>query len=507
MFKKILKKGKKGKKERKGDFIMKKVISLILSMAMVLSLTVLSFADTTYTITMSDAEAEHVYEVYQIFTGDLSGSTLSNIVWGSGVSEDGKAALGDAADKAETLTTASAAEKFADTLVSNDYLADYVGTLTSERNTLNVSKAGYYLIKDRAISDNSATYILQVVDDVTVKPKKGTVTVEKKVKDINDSTDDALSEWQDSADHDINDLVPFQLTATLPGNVTSYDTYKVIFHDTLSKGLTYEDDTNEMTIKIDGKEVTGFTVNPVVNDDGITSLTISCNNVKALGATNNSVITVEYKARLNENAVIGSTGNPNTVYLEYSNNPDASGSGDNHPTGQTPEDTVIVFTYKTVINKVRPEGNKTVPLTGAEFTLEKYNKETDKWEAIKVVKNEKGTTFTFNGLDDGQYRLTESTTPAGYNTIDPIVFTVTAKHDILSDNPALTSLSGNAAKGEITFTSSTDEGSLSANVINNAGTTLPETGGIGTTIFYVVGAVLVIGAGVLFITKRRMSTR
>ena len=96
-------------------------------------------------------------------------------------------------------------------------------------------------------------------------------------------------------------------------------------------------------------------------------------------------------------------------------------------------------------------------------------------------------------------------TPAGYNTIAPIEFTVTAEHDVLSDNPALTSLSGNATTGELTFTSNTTEGSLSADVVNKAGSVLPSTGGIGTTIFYVLGGVLVLAAVVPLVTKKRMS--
>ena len=222
-----------------------------------------------------------------------------------------------------------------------------------------------------------------------------------------------------------------------------------------------------------------------------------------------SKITVEYTATLNTNAVIGSAGNPNTVNLEYSNNPNQGGEGE---TGTTPDDTVIVFTYKTVINKVDGEGN---PLTGAEFTLEKFVKGDDgvdeyntvkgTWTPIDVVKNAEGTEFTFKGLDDGIYRLTESVTPAGYNTIESIVFTVIAEHDILADNPALTSLTGEAVTGLITFTPVLAEGALTTDVVNNAGSILPSTGGIGTTLFYVFGALLVIGAGVLLVVKKRMS--
>ena len=117
------------------------------------------------------------------------------------------------------------------------------------------------------------------------------------------------------------------------------------------------------------------------------------------------------------------------------------------------------------------------------------------------------TSFAFTGLDDGDYRLTETATPATYNSIDPIEFTVTAEHDITSDNPALTMLSGNVTTGTITFTPNPTDGSLTTNVENKKGPELPKTGGIGTTIFYVVGGILVIGAGILLITKKRMNTK
>lgn len=500
---------------------MKKIMALVVAMVMMVAMTMTGFASetpTTYSITINNSATGHTYEAYQIFTGDLSGTTLSNIVWGSGVSEAGKTALGAAAAKAETLKTEADAKAFAKEVAS--YLTTAAGsanTVTNGKYVISGLAAGYYLVKDQDDSltgdnDSYTEYIIKVVSNTTATPKSDIPTVQKKVKDINNSTDDAMTDWQDSADHDIGDSVPFQLKATLANNVSSYTTYKVVFHDTQSKGLTYN---NDAKVYIDGKETNGFTVTSTVNADGTTTLTVSCDDVKALRAGNSSVITVEYTATLNENAVLGSAGNPNEVYLEYSNNPNKSESGNNE-TGNTPEDVVIVFTYKTIISKVtknpdydpKVEGSEEyIPLTGAEFTLEKYNKETNEWKAITVVKNDEGTTFTFSGLDDGNYRLTETKTPAGYNSIDPIEFTVTAEHDVLSDNPALTSLSGNATTGELTFTSNTTEGSLSADVVNKSGSTLPETGGIGTTIFYVVGAILVLGAGLLLITKRRMNAQ
>lgn len=488
----------------------KKILGLLLAMVMMMSVAITAMAeDETYSISINNSTEGHTYEAYQIFTGDLStneadAKVLSNIVWGSGVSEAGKTALGDAAAKAETLKTEADAKAFAKEVAP--YLTTAAGsasTVTDGNYVISGLAAGYYLVKDQDGSltgdnDSYTEYIIKVVSDTTATPKSDKPKVEKKVKDTNDSTG-VTSDWQDSADYDIGDSVPFQLKATLANNVSSYTTYKVVFHDTLSKGLTYKDDAK---IYIDGKETNGFTVTSTVNADGTTTLTVSCDDVKALGAGNSSVITVEYTATLNNNAVLGSSGNPNEVYLEYSNNPNKSGAGNNE-TGNTPEDVVIVFTYKTIINKVDGEGQ---PLTGAEFTLEKYNNETGIWEAIAVVKSDNGTTFTFSGLDDGKYRLTETTTPAGYNTIAPIEFTITAEHEVLSDNPALTSLSGNATDDKITFGSDVTEGSLSANVVNKAGSTLPETGGMGTTIFYVLGAILVLGAAIMLIAKKRMSS-
>lgn len=486
----------------------KKFVSLLLALVMVFAMTVTAFAEeTTYSITINNSAEGHTYEAYQIFTGDLHEGVLSNIEWGSSVSNS--ANLGNAAAVAEKLDTNYTGEDkiTLDALLEMITLGNPVADSGETSNPYVISglAAGYYLVKDKDGSvtgegDAYTEYIVKVVGNVTTEPKSDVPVVEKKVKDINDSTDDAMTDWQDSADYDIGDSVPFQLKATLADNVSAYTTYKVVFHDTLSKGLTYN---NDAKVYIAGKETNGFTVTPTVNADGTTTLTISCDDVKALGAGSSSVITVEYTATLNNGAVFGSVGNPNEVYLEYSNNPNKSEEGDNE-TGNTPEDVVIVFTYKTIINKV---DEKEVPLTGAEFTLEKYNKETDKWDAITVVKNDDGTTFTFSGLDDGKYRLTETKTPAGYNTIDPIEFTVTAEHDIRSDNPALTSLSGNATTGEVTFTSNTTDGSLSTDVVNKAGSTLPETGGTGTTIFYVIGAILVIGASVLLITKKRMNNQ
>ena len=509
----------------------KKLASLLLALVMALSLAVTAFADesTTYSITINNSTAGHTYEAYQIFTGDLAtneagNKVLSNIVWGSGVSEAGQTALGDAAAKAETLKTEADAKAFAKAVAP--YLTTAAGsanTVTDGKYVISGLAAGYYLVKDQdgsLIGDNDSytEYIIQVVGNVTATPKSDVPEVQKKVKDINDSTDTTKTDWQDSADYDIGDSIPFQLKATLADNVSSYTTYKVVFHDTLSKGLTYN---NDAKVYIGGTETNGFTVTATVNADGTTTLTVSCDDVKALGAGNSSVITVEYTAKLNENAVLGSAGNPNEVYLEYSNNPNKSEAGSNE-TGETPKDVVIVFTYKTIINKVDSE-NK--PLTGAAFKLEKLIKgkdgAADTWTTVKeFTVDETTTSFTFSGLDDGQYKLTETKTPAGYNTIDPIYFVIEATHDETADAPTLKTLNAyltdangnkqtemkdgesvNIDLGTVDLTA----GSITTTVVNKSGSELPSTGGIGTTIFYVLGSILVIGAAVLLVTKKRMS--
>lgn len=495
----------------------KKFVSFMLALGMVLGLATTAFAaePEKYSITINNSAEGHTYEAYQIFTGDLSkdesGKTvLSNIAWGKSVTNANT--LGDAANIADTLTDEAALKD----LIAKIKLSDTAFAYSSNTNNsykISDLPAGYYLVKDKdgtlnGKDDSYTEYIVKVVENVTADPKSDTTKVEKKVKDNNDSTGE-ITDWQDSADHDINDKVEFQLKATLADNVSSYDTYKLVFHDTLSKGLSYNDDAK---VSVDGKIVSGFSISSYPNADGTTSLTISCDNVKNFGAENNSVIIVEYSATLNSDAVIGSEGNPNKVYLEYSNNPNHSGEGNNE-TGKTPEDTVIVFTYQTIFNKVDENGN---PLKGAEFTLEKYNGEN--WEAITVVKNTEGTTFTFKGLDDGRYRLTETTTPAGYNSIDPIYFVIKATHDEEAKEPKLTTMTvvrtdedGKELIDEETKvpinlgTVILENGSVTAAIENRKGSTLPSTGGMGTTLFYIIGGVLVVGAAVLLIVKRRMS--
>lgn len=329
----------------------------------------------------------------------------------------------------------------------------------------------------------------------TITPKTDVPSVEKKVKDTNDTTGDT-TEWQDSADYDIGDVVPFQLTAALPANVESYKSYYLKFDDTLSQGLDFNEGT--VTVKLGNKDVTSFFK---TNYDATSKkLTFTCDNIltKGFEAKNGDTIVVEYKATLNENAIIGSKGNPNKVKLEFSNNPNNGGEGDK---GETPEDTVIVFTYKVVINKV-DENNKA--LDGAEFTLYKKIKDAKDKEIKAVISGDKNDVFTFSGLDDGDYVLKETKTPDSYNTAKDIAFTIKADHSIVSDAPELKSLSGDKVTGNITLKADKTEGSLSTPVQNFKGSVLPSTGGAGRVAIYVIGAILVVGGGIVLVTKKRV---
>ena len=503
---------------------MKKLMAALLAVAMVCAMAIPAFAAAGTVVSGSKVDVtKHDFEAYQIFSAKLdSTGKLSDVKWGNGVKGaellaalQANAALGDfskcntASDVAEKLATFTTekATKFA-AFVANGYLDT---TKIAGTGTIELLSAGYYLIKDvtevEGEYDASNLTLLLVSGPETVTPKVKTdiPTLQKKVKDKNDSTGETTG-WQDSADYDIGDIIPYQLTATL-GNVSNFDTYYVEFVDTMEH-LTYY---NITSVKVGDKTLSAgdYTSNW---DSANKKLTVSIDDVKKHGATNDSTITVEYTAILDSDAILGSTGNPNEAYLVFSNNPNGDGKG------QTKPDKNIVFTYKVVANKVDQKG---VALPGAAFALYKklpavpkpeegtsYIMEgTDAYAPVGErnvgdngkVANETQTTFEWKGIDDGEYMIKEIITPTGYNSIEPIKFTVTANHQIKADYPQLTELTGGDK-----FDGSVEHGTLTTEIENKQGATLPGTGGIGTTIFYVIGGGLMVAAAILLITKKRM---
>lgn len=466
-------------------------------------------AGTNYDITVPSTDT-HTYSVYQVFTGDLSNGTLSNIKAGQNFNKKNTASksAADAAAEIAQGTYANNTEKLA---AITPYV-DLTGTAFGEvsANTALSAPAGYYLLKDKdaVTGDDAATlFIVQVNGPVIVNRKADKPTFEKKVKDVNDSTGDK-SDWQDSADYDVNDKVPFQLTATLPTNeadFAAYKTYKLVFHDQQSAGLTFNKDS--VVVKY-GDQTLGtdsYTLETPATDNDTFDITIT--DAKTVKDADGSAITVaaggkftvEYTSTLNEDAVIGAAGNPNEASLEFSNNPNVGGEGN---TGKTPTDKVIVFTYQLDINKTfnggTPDDND-LP----EFTLYKFDSATNDYTTnvgkVDITKAADGKyTASFKRVDDGKYKLVETKTPAGFNTADPTLFDITAEHDVESDNPQLTVLKINTTAGNTTA------GTVVANVVNQRGSNLPSTGGMGTVLLYVAGiAVFVLAGATLVMALRR----
>lgn len=488
------------------------------------------------TITGVSTEQAHTFEVYQIFTADIAEGTngeqvLSNVKWGSGItSYDGTAvtagtvvdeavlssiAGGDARDVASKCTLS--ATKACDDVTSAGETAKITGLAD-----------GYYIVKDvtdlSSKDDANSAYIVQVAGDTTVAIKNAKPTVDKQVLDeTGDAEEGAIDGWGESADHAINEQFQFKLTATVPKNddLKAYKSYQLMFEDSMSTGVTF-DSIASVTVKSGNAKKTltaadyTETATAETNKAGL-SWTLKIDDLKTklpenvkLGE-NEIQVEVVYNAHLNENAVVSKenvtngtkdTVNNNKVDLVYSNNPDSTGKGE---TGKTPEDYVWVFTYGVDNTKYKNEVSTENYLENAGFKLYdeagtteiKLAYDNDKKayypttaETGAEMKSAADGKFNIIGLDAGTYVLKETSTPAGYNTCAPINIVISAVH---KENTDGTSVKLDLAGSE----------NMTNAVINKSGSSLPSTGGIGTTIFYVAGGVLVVGAGVLLITKKR----
>ena len=470
---------------------MNKVLKGLVAVAATVAMAVAGFAgastamaaDPTGGIKVADGDT-HTYSVYQIFTGTYgTDGSLGNVTAGQNFKAKNAAGT-DGAD----LTAAKAAE----TVAGLDSNASDSTKLETIKKFIDMTKIAY-----------------------------GTVSAGKPLSNV------------PAGYYDVNDHVPFQLTATLPTDTkdfAAYKTYKLVFTDNQSKGLTYDDENagssvSSFTVKyvskdgtktatLDSSAYTKVVTQATEKADG--SFTITINDVKSLALkdSNKADVTVaaggkfivEYTSTLNDKAVIGSTGNPNEAKLQYSNNPNYTGTGANSPTGETPKDKVIVFTYQLNVNKTFDQG------TPADNDLPKFklykkthgvsenNGYVQVGSEIEVAKTSDNKYIaSFPRIDDGDYKLVESYTPAGYNTAADTLFTVTAEHDVSSDDPKLTSLKINQTDGDKT------NGTVQADVVNKKGSFLPSTGGMGTTILYVAGAAIVLVAafGIAFAVRRR----
>lgn len=536
--------------------VIKKLLAALLAVAMVCAMAIPAFAENSE----GDVDSHHTYSAFQIFKGDVEGNNIkdfkiSNVDWGSNIinnSDDFLNKLREADHIGPLFTNAKSAQEVLAVisqwhdsdddsiafarfvchyLYSNDANPTYVVRAGSNALTIPEAKAGYYLFVDTTDFSKDDSYhsynsfLLMVTKgnwNVPITPKAEKPTVEKKVYDNPDGT--STGGFGSSADHAINEKFQFQLTATLPDSTNRaydyYDKYSVIFHDTLSDGITYDkdDELDSVVIKSNGNtynitDSSKYTIDTtdlesqnsfVVNID-----VKACAKDAGFDLNNGATITVTYTAHLNEKAFVntagGDTSNINKVYLTYSNNP-----RDESSIGKTPESTpVYVYTYQLNNTKYHDDDNPNNVLEGAGFRLYsdktctqevKLYKEgafyypikdaTDKAQyAVEMFSDEHGQ-FNVRGLDAGTYYLRETKTPDGYSACPDTTIVISATHDEHNVN-----LSG--------------ESNLNNKIINikAGGITLPSTGGIGTTIFYVVGGGLMVAAIVLLVTKKRMENK
>ena len=500
---------------------MKKFMALLAVLTLALTMAVPAFAETTtptkYTITINNGTGN--YAAYQIFKGDLHEKTLSNIEWGDNVTDEGRTKFGNAADKAKTITTEADAKAFAVEVAK--YLTDpAAGTGT---DSITVSGPGYYLIKNTSVGEGEVftDYILRVVGDVTVNPKSGKPTLDKQIRH------NETGLWGVVGDNQIGDTVEFRTLTTVPV-VSGYTQYTYVIHDEMSAGLTSNVRSNEdVTIKVNDETVLDkkyYTV--TVDGTNANKFTVTVdvlNAIKDGKMVEGNTLYTYYTGILNEKAKVYNDGKQdNKAYLEYSNNPH-----DNTTTNKTPEKVVYDWTFKMGVKKV--DGADGTPLTDAKFVLSKNGNcslgtigddgtPSTTTDLINLIENSDGSytvapagyngsvvnvmtagDITINGLDDATvYYLYETKAPAGYNRLTAAVrFEITATYSDAGNNCT-----------SVTATVNNDvQSSVSVNVRNNKGSTLPSTGGIGTTLFYVIGGGLMAVAAVLLVTKKRMNNK
>ena len=500
----------------------KRVLALLAAFALVLAMAVPAFADEVkYTITIKNSVG--TYEAYQIFKGDLAGNVLSNIEWGTGVTEAGKAAFDGktAADVAKTLDNETDAKAFA-TKISKYLDKDKVaGVGTDEITGLS---AGYYLIKNRSVNATEAytDFILQVVKDVDITPKGQKPTIKKQIKH-NDG------EWGVVGDNQIGDTVEFRTITTVP-NTTGYTKYDYEIHDEMSVGLTSNvTATSGITIKIDdndNKELERSYYTVTVDANKFCVKVDILNAIKDGKIKEGDKLYTYYTGVLNKDAKVYDEGNQqNGACLLYSTNPHNEADWSKSPAVH-----VYDWTFKMNVQKV-DGADKEKELKDAKFVLSKFGTAdlgtidengipaktgnliklvydpTDSTYRVATASDAKTTyvmtagNITIKGLDDAEdYYLYETKAPAGYNRLtEPVKFRINATYNETGDHYEAVSTKVGDAEAAVT--------GLKVSVENNAGTTLPSTGGMGTTVFYVVGGGLMAVAVVLLVTKKRMENK
>lgn len=524
----------------------KRLFAILLAVMLLAATLMVPVMAEDYTVTVEGTATGHTYEAYQIFAGGLSGSILTDIEWGTGV--DGDALLADlkadpsfevsgvnlfsAATDAKgvagvlekSFTSRAFLDVFAKVVAKHLTTTFTSSTAAGTNYTIDNLAPGYYMVKDMdnsipgTATDAYTKYIIEVVQDVTVSPKSSVPALTKTV------SRQETADFAEGISSSIGDTVYFRLEGTMPERIGDYAQYYYVFTDVLPAGVDYTADSVKVSIVngTDSADVanTAYTVN---YDSATRTLTVTFTDVKAAikaatgtDALVDDVVRVVYAATLNTSANIGADGNKNKATLTFSNNPNATDFTVN--TGVTPENQAIVYTYQLTMDKV--DGNDTTKkLKGAIFQLYRIGGDGTKYYAqvntsgvltgftadaslAANLTTDANGAFNVKGLSSGTYHLVETKAPdGGYNKLaDEIKVTITAAAD--ASTGALTTFSGSVV-GVGSAASDLPTGNVTLTVKNNLGTTLPETGGIGTTIFYVAGAALLIGALVILAAKKR----
>lgn len=503
--------------------LFKKLASFILAFAMVMAIampSVVMAADGKSTITIDGATAGSEYVAYKLFDATDDGNRHFSYTVNSKYEAVLKEVTGktSGADIVKYLNgikdNAAAIREFADKVYAKvkTMEVDYTATNGKFENV----DQGYYLIAQTKTGTNEAYSLVMLgtagKKALTVTPKTGVPTFEKKIKEKNDSTG-VESDWQDASDYDIGDKVPFKLTGTVSDKYDNYKTYYYAFHDKMDDTLQFNADS--VVVKIDGVVVdkSKYTLNTTTSD-GCT-FEVVFNDLKTVSPTKPGKVTVEYTATLKENARLGSEGNFNKGKLEFNNNPYYEGEGKPEKPGETPWDEVVVFTYKLIANKTDGQGQS---LAGAGFTLYKFNKDTNDYVEVKKIEAGETTTFEFTGADAGKYKLVETTVPDGYNKADDLVFEVKGTYEAVNNDdplkaPRLTKLeifdeNGNSITGEgKVFTTNLAAGTATTNIKNLTGSELPSTGGMGTTVLYAAGTLMILAAAAFLVMKKKAESK
>ena len=536
------------------------LMAAALSVPMASSLSVSAASgDNSITVKAGNDKMTHsAVAAYQVFAGTYNDadSNLTITGWGDGINVTAFIT----AIKADATIGSSFAGEITNDAAGAQAVADIVGKWTDNSDEANafaklaVANAatksgtysegvisgiadGYYVMADEsaatATDPTGSAFtlgLLQVVggENVEVTTKIDYPTVVKKVQE-DDKTDDGGygAGFNDVADWDANTDVPFKIIATMPSNIDEYDHYYMNFTDTLDD--TFGNPEN-IVVTAGTKTLvkdTDYTITANGNDMNIVIMDLK--GVDGVTVDDKTTVTVTYTAKLNVSganlAIIGRNGQENKVKLEYSNNPNKTGDGSSAPddTGETPEDKVIVFTYELDITKI--DGATKATIENAQFKL---GNDKNQWATVNedgyftgwvdneasatVLKSDANGIFKVIGLDDGSYKLKELNWSEEYN-IPETAFeavidanTLFTQDDYANASAALIELTG-SVNGKDDAGANADDGIVAGTIENNKGTTLPSTGGIGTTLFYVGGGCVVALAGVALITKKRMNNR